>query len=222
MRCRQYTERDSRRHRFISMVEEPTKTIRGALAFFRGASCSIKTRDPIKQLFDGIIDFATPGAKSMQPTKIREFPVERRRLEQIISPPGGGCGKKCFVPLRDFSPVRGYRPAVSVSRSESSQIAPAAGENARELRGRGGLVFLRVELRAPAAEGAVRFRYFIETDFGDQIAHGQWPFEERVGAGVVAIGKREQAFPHGGPAGARIRAAAPRRGSWSGASPFSI
>jgi hypothetical protein len=35
----------------------PTKTIRGALAFFRGASCSIKTRDPIKQ--DRIIDFAT-------------------------------------------------------------------------------------------------------------------------------------------------------------------
>jgi hypothetical protein len=39
------------------MVEEPTKTLRGALAFFRGASCSIKTRDPIKQ--DRMIDFAT-------------------------------------------------------------------------------------------------------------------------------------------------------------------
>jgi hypothetical protein len=39
------------------MVEEPTKTLRGALAFFRGASCSIKTRDPIKQ--DWMIDFAT-------------------------------------------------------------------------------------------------------------------------------------------------------------------
>jgi hypothetical protein len=45
------------RHRSISMVEEPTKTIRGALAFFRGASCSIKSRDPIKQ--DRMIDFAT-------------------------------------------------------------------------------------------------------------------------------------------------------------------
>ena len=34
-------------------------------------------------------------------------------------------------------------------------------------RGRGGLVFfLRVELRAPAAEGAVQFRYFVATDFG--------------------------------------------------------
>jgi hypothetical protein len=39
------------------MVEVPTKTIRGALAFFRGASCSIKTRDPIQQ--DRMIDFAT-------------------------------------------------------------------------------------------------------------------------------------------------------------------
>jgi hypothetical protein len=39
------------------MVEEPTKTLRGALAFLRGASCSIKTGDPIKQ--DRMIDFAT-------------------------------------------------------------------------------------------------------------------------------------------------------------------
>jgi hypothetical protein len=34
------------------MVEEPTKTLKvrvhGALAFFRGASCSIKTRDPVQ------------------------------------------------------------------------------------------------------------------------------------------------------------------------------
>jgi hypothetical protein len=53
----------SRRHCFISMVEEPTKTLRGALAFFRGASCQFlvikicKTRDPIKH--DRMIDFAT-------------------------------------------------------------------------------------------------------------------------------------------------------------------
>jgi hypothetical protein len=40
------------------MVEEPTKTLRGALAFFRGASCSIKSRDPIKQ--DRMMDFAMP------------------------------------------------------------------------------------------------------------------------------------------------------------------
>jgi len=39
---------DMGRHQSISMVEEPTKTLRGALAFFRGASCSIKSRDPIK------------------------------------------------------------------------------------------------------------------------------------------------------------------------------
>jgi hypothetical protein len=42
-----------KRHRSISMVEEPTKTLRGALAFFRGASCSIKTRDPIKACLTG-------------------------------------------------------------------------------------------------------------------------------------------------------------------------
>jgi hypothetical protein len=39
------------------MVEEPTKILRGALAFFRGASCSIKTRDPTFTN-DRIIDFA--------------------------------------------------------------------------------------------------------------------------------------------------------------------
>jgi hypothetical protein len=38
---------DRQRHSSISMVEEPTKMLRGALAFFRGASCSIKFRDPI-------------------------------------------------------------------------------------------------------------------------------------------------------------------------------
>jgi len=41
-------------HRSISMVEEPMKTLQasvhGALAFFRGASCCIKTRDPIEFL----------------------------------------------------------------------------------------------------------------------------------------------------------------------------
>jgi len=30
--------------------QEPTKMLRGALAFFRGASCSVKSRDPIKSL----------------------------------------------------------------------------------------------------------------------------------------------------------------------------
>jgi hypothetical protein len=38
---------EPRCHWSISMVREPTKTLRGALAFSRGASCSIKTRDPI-------------------------------------------------------------------------------------------------------------------------------------------------------------------------------
>jgi hypothetical protein len=42
----------------ISMVEEPTKMLRGALAFFRGASCSVKTRDPIKQT-DRMSDLTT-------------------------------------------------------------------------------------------------------------------------------------------------------------------
>jgi hypothetical protein len=52
----------SRRHCFISMVEEPTKTLRGALAFFRGASCQIPTRTianpATRSVFDRMIDFA--------------------------------------------------------------------------------------------------------------------------------------------------------------------
>jgi hypothetical protein len=35
--------------------QEPTKTLRGALAFFRGASCSVKSRDPIVLRSDEII-----------------------------------------------------------------------------------------------------------------------------------------------------------------------
>jgi len=46
---------DVGRHQSISMVEEPTKTLRGALAFFRGASCSIKSRDPIKARSDELV-----------------------------------------------------------------------------------------------------------------------------------------------------------------------
>jgi hypothetical protein len=54
------------------MVEEPTKTFRGALAFLRGASCSIKFRDPIKSQ-TGQFNFARPQRKSMEQTKIREY-----------------------------------------------------------------------------------------------------------------------------------------------------
>jgi hypothetical protein len=53
--------RNLKRHRSISMVEEPTKTLRGALAFFRGASCSIKSRDPIKACLTGQWISPRPG-----------------------------------------------------------------------------------------------------------------------------------------------------------------
>jgi hypothetical protein len=46
------------------MVREPTKTlylsVHGALAFTRGASCSIKSRDPTDTYEDRTMDFATP------------------------------------------------------------------------------------------------------------------------------------------------------------------
>jgi hypothetical protein len=64
-----------KRHQSISMVEEPTKALRGALAFFRGASCSIKTRDPIKQ--DWMIDFATARRIVNAATKNKRILVER-------------------------------------------------------------------------------------------------------------------------------------------------
>jgi hypothetical protein len=67
-----------KRHWSISMVEEPTKTLRGALAFFRGASCSIKTRDPIKQ--DRTIDFAIARRIVNATNKNKRFSFERRRF----------------------------------------------------------------------------------------------------------------------------------------------
>jgi len=42
---------------------EPTKMLRGALAFFRGASCSVKSRDPIS-IFDRMADLATASPAS--------------------------------------------------------------------------------------------------------------------------------------------------------------
>jgi hypothetical protein len=69
-----------KRHRSISMVEEPTKTLRGALAFFRGASCSIKTRDPIKQ--DRMIYFATARRIVNAAKKIRDFRLSAEDLSE--------------------------------------------------------------------------------------------------------------------------------------------
>jgi hypothetical protein len=63
------------------MAEEPTKTLRGALAFFRGASCQFlvikicKTRDPIKQ--DRMMDFATPRRIVNAANKNKRVLVER-------------------------------------------------------------------------------------------------------------------------------------------------
>jgi hypothetical protein len=76
------------------MVEEPTKTIRGALAFFRGASCSIKTRDPIKQ--DRMIDFATARLIVNAANKNKRISFERRRLKRMNSPHAAHVRKEFF------------------------------------------------------------------------------------------------------------------------------
>jgi len=54
---------------FISMVEEPTKMLRGALAFFRGASCSVKSRDPIGVRSDMDFSTARPGVNAANKNK---------------------------------------------------------------------------------------------------------------------------------------------------------
>jgi hypothetical protein len=76
------------------MVEEPTKTLRGALAFFRGASCSIKTRDPIKQ--DRMIDFATPPRIVNAANKNKRVLFERRRLKRMNSLLAGQSEERTF------------------------------------------------------------------------------------------------------------------------------
>jgi len=76
------------------MVEEPTKTIRGALAFFRGASCSIKTRDPIKQ--DRMIDFAIARRIVNAANKNKRILVEWRCFERTKSLAVGRARKECF------------------------------------------------------------------------------------------------------------------------------
>jgi hypothetical protein len=82
------------------MVEEPTKTIRGALAFFRGASCQFlvvkicKTRDPIKQ--DRIVDFATARRIVNAANKNKRILVEWRCFGRMKSPAVGRARKECF------------------------------------------------------------------------------------------------------------------------------
>jgi hypothetical protein len=79
------------------MVEEPTKTIRGALAFFRGASCSIKTRDPIKQ--DWMIDFATARRIVNAANKNKRILVEWRCFGRMKSLAAGRARKERFSSL---------------------------------------------------------------------------------------------------------------------------
>jgi hypothetical protein len=91
-----------KRHRSISMVEEPTKTLRGALAFFRGASCSIKSRDPIKQ--DRMIDFATARRIVNAANKNKRILVEWGCFGRMKSLAAGRARKECFgllLPLFD-------------------------------------------------------------------------------------------------------------------------
>jgi hypothetical protein len=76
------------------MVEEPTKTLRGALAFFRGASCSIKTRDPIKH--DRTIDFATARSIVNAAIKNKRILIGRRCFGRMNSLRVGRAGKECF------------------------------------------------------------------------------------------------------------------------------
>jgi hypothetical protein len=77
------------------MVEEPTKTFRGALAFFRGASCSIKTRDPIKQ--DRMIDFATGRRIVNAANKNKRVLVERRCFGRMKSLRAGRARKNVLA-----------------------------------------------------------------------------------------------------------------------------
>jgi hypothetical protein len=76
------------------MVEEPTKTLRGALAFFRGASCSIKSRDPIKQ--DRMIDFAIARRIVNAANKNKRVLFERRCFGRMKSLRAGRARKECF------------------------------------------------------------------------------------------------------------------------------
>ena len=105
---------ESRCHWSISMVREPTKTLRGALAFFRGASCSIKTRDPLKQ--DRMIDFAIARRIVNAANKNKRFSFERRRLWRMNSPRAARVRKECFCSsFRRRTHLRGPRNGGSAS-----------------------------------------------------------------------------------------------------------
>jgi hypothetical protein len=85
------------------MVEEPTKTLRGALAFFRGASCSIKSRDPIKH--DRMMDFAMRRRIVNAANKNKRILVEWRCFERMKSLAVARARKECFSSsLRLFGP----------------------------------------------------------------------------------------------------------------------
>jgi hypothetical protein len=64
--------------------QEPTKTLRGALAFFRGASCSVKSRDPIVLRSDEMIS-PSCGMRVNARGKIRLSLLGGQRFGECVS-----------------------------------------------------------------------------------------------------------------------------------------
>ena len=87
------------------MVEEPTKTLRGALAFFRGASCSFKSRDPIKSE-DRIIDFTMGRRKVNETNKNKRVLFDRGGFQRMNSPPVDFQVKECSWRASAKTPLR--------------------------------------------------------------------------------------------------------------------
>jgi len=92
---------DSRRHRSISMVEEPTTMLRGALAFYRGASCSVKSRDPIEFRSNGLIP-PRCGRRVNATNKNKRVLAERRGFWRMNSPQAPFATKQCFASPRSI------------------------------------------------------------------------------------------------------------------------
>jgi hypothetical protein len=73
--------------------------LRGALAFFRGASYSVKSRDPIQKT-DRMVDFAMAWRGVNATNKNKTVLIEREAFGRIISHRRAAPGNNVFAHLR--------------------------------------------------------------------------------------------------------------------------
>jgi len=140
------------------MVEEPTKTLRGALALLRGASCQVLTRTianpAIRSQLDRMVDFAAARLRVNATNKNKRILIERRGFGRMNSPGAGRAMKQCFHPRAQIlrpAASRGAAPTDCATAAAVPRIIPTMTRAGRQM-----LLRMACSLRKRTREGPGR------------------------------------------------------------------